>query len=175
MLDIKFLRENPDVVKQNIKNKFQDRKIPLVDEVIELDKESRKTQQEAANALAQAGLAVGNITTEYSDNVEAGRVISQGIAQGKTVDSGTSVDLVISDGKKPVYYKYSGDVNNTYGVDVTVTMYDAEGVAIPGASWSVPAGKTLSINASDIATATGKMTITGENVNETKDLSFTKQ
>ena len=36
MLDIKFLRENPDVVKQNIKNKFQDRKLPLVDEVIEL-------------------------------------------------------------------------------------------------------------------------------------------
>ena len=35
MLDIKFLRENPDVVKQNIKNKFQDRKLPLVDEVIE--------------------------------------------------------------------------------------------------------------------------------------------
>ena len=36
MLDIKFLRENPDVVKQNIKNKFQDRKLPLVDEVPEL-------------------------------------------------------------------------------------------------------------------------------------------
>ena len=42
MLDIKFLRENPDVVKQNIKNKFQDRKLPLVDEVIELDKENRE-------------------------------------------------------------------------------------------------------------------------------------
>ena len=39
MLDIKFLRENPDIVKQNIKNKFQDRKLPLVDEVIALDKE----------------------------------------------------------------------------------------------------------------------------------------
>ena len=37
MIDIKFLRENPDVVKQNIKNKFQDSKLPLVDEVIELD------------------------------------------------------------------------------------------------------------------------------------------
>ena len=37
MLDIKFLRENPDVVKQNIKNKFQDRKLPLVDVVIVLD------------------------------------------------------------------------------------------------------------------------------------------
>ncbi len=47
MLDIKFLRENPDVVKENIKNKFQDKKLPLVDEVIALDKESRATQQEA--------------------------------------------------------------------------------------------------------------------------------
>jgi len=47
MLDIKFLRENPDVVKQNIKNKFQDRKLPLVDEVIELDKERRAIQAEA--------------------------------------------------------------------------------------------------------------------------------
>ena len=47
MLDIKFLRENPDIVKQNIKNKFQDQKLGLVDEVIELDAEKRKTQQEA--------------------------------------------------------------------------------------------------------------------------------
>ena len=41
MIDIKFLRENPDIVKQNIKNKFQDEKLPLVDEVIELDKQNR--------------------------------------------------------------------------------------------------------------------------------------
>ncbi len=47
MLDLKFLRENPEVVKQNIRNKFQDKKLPLVDEVITLDKESRQTQQEA--------------------------------------------------------------------------------------------------------------------------------
>ncbi|MBQ4524324.1 MAG: serine--tRNA ligase [Lachnospiraceae bacterium] len=47
MIDLKFLRENPEIVKQNIKNKFQDGKLPLVDEVIELDAESRKTQQEA--------------------------------------------------------------------------------------------------------------------------------
>ncbi len=47
MLDIKFLRENPDVVKENIKKKFQDSKLPLVDEVIALDEESRKTKQEA--------------------------------------------------------------------------------------------------------------------------------
>ena len=47
MIDIKFLRENPDVVKQNIKNKFQDSKLPLVDEVIEFDKKSRAVKQEA--------------------------------------------------------------------------------------------------------------------------------
>lgn len=47
MIDIKFLRENPEIVKQNIKNKFQDKKLPLVDEVIALDVKARKTQQEA--------------------------------------------------------------------------------------------------------------------------------
>ena len=47
MIDIKFLRENPDVVKQNIKNKFQDSKLPLVDEVIELDAKSRAVKLEA--------------------------------------------------------------------------------------------------------------------------------
>ncbi len=47
MIDIRFLRENPDVVKQNIKNKFQDDKLPLVDEVIELDAKSRETQGKA--------------------------------------------------------------------------------------------------------------------------------
>ena len=46
MLDIKFVRENPDIVKQNIKNKFQDEKLPLVDEVIELDKKNRAIKQE---------------------------------------------------------------------------------------------------------------------------------
>ncbi len=47
MLDIKFLRENPDIVRQNIKNKFQDRKLPLVDEVIALDEKNRAAQREA--------------------------------------------------------------------------------------------------------------------------------
>ena len=47
MLDLKFFRENPDIVKQNIKNKFQDSKLELVDEVIKLDVENRKTKTEA--------------------------------------------------------------------------------------------------------------------------------
>ena len=53
MIDIKFLRENPEVVKENIKKKFQDHKLPLVDEVIVLDAEARKTQQEADNLRAE--------------------------------------------------------------------------------------------------------------------------
>ena len=47
MIDIKFLRENPEIVKQNIKNKFQEKKLPLVDEVIELDKQARAAKGEA--------------------------------------------------------------------------------------------------------------------------------
>ncbi len=53
MLDIKFLRSNPEIVKENIRNKFQDSKLPLVDEVIELDAQSRAAQQEADNLRAE--------------------------------------------------------------------------------------------------------------------------
>ena len=52
MLDIKFVRNNPEIVKQNIKNKFQDEKLPLVDEVIELDAQSRTAQKEADDLRA---------------------------------------------------------------------------------------------------------------------------
>ncbi len=53
MIDIKFLRENPDVVKENIKKKFQDSKLPLVDQVIELDAKARAAQQEADSLRAE--------------------------------------------------------------------------------------------------------------------------
>ena len=53
MLDMKFLRTNPDLVKENIRKKFQDRKLPLVDEVIELDRQSRAAQQEASDLRAE--------------------------------------------------------------------------------------------------------------------------
>lgn len=53
MLDIKFLRSNPDIVKQNIKNKFQEHKLPLVDEVIELDKRNREIKKEVETLRAE--------------------------------------------------------------------------------------------------------------------------
>ena len=77
MLDIKFLRENSDVVKQNIKNKFQDRKLPLVDEVIELDKENREIKQEVQalradrNKLSkQIGALMGQGKKEEAEEVK---------------------------------------------------------------------------------------------------------
>jgi seryl-tRNA synthetase len=57
MIDIKFLRENPDVVKENIKKKFQEHKLGLVDEVIELDDKRRATQQEADDMRAKMNQA----------------------------------------------------------------------------------------------------------------------
>ena len=53
MLDLKFVRENADIVKQNIKNKFQEEKLPLVDEVIALDADRRAAQQEADQLRAE--------------------------------------------------------------------------------------------------------------------------
>ena len=57
MLDIKFLRNNPDIVKQNIKNKFQDEKLPLVDEVIGLDQRNREIKQEVEALRAEKNKA----------------------------------------------------------------------------------------------------------------------
>lgn len=135
---------------------------------------ANKTQQEAANELAAVGLQVGNVTTEYSDNYAAGRVIRQSVTQGKTVDAGTAVDIVISDGKKPEYYSYSGSVSNTHEVPVLVVLKDANGSVI--ASWDLPAKQSLGISAKDIATSSGTIEITGDGVeNETKTVTFTKQ
>ena len=57
MLDIKFVRTNPDIVKQNIKNKFQDEKLPLVDEVIALDLRNREIKQEVEALRAEKNKA----------------------------------------------------------------------------------------------------------------------
>ncbi len=77
MLDIKFLRENPEIVKQNIRNKFQDQKLGLVDEVIELDAKKRATQQEADNLRAernklskQIGALMGQGKKEEAEEVK---------------------------------------------------------------------------------------------------------
>ena len=78
MIDIRFLRENPDAVKENIRKKFQDAKLPLVDEVIVLDEESRKTQAEADDLRSkrnkvskQIGALMGQGKKEEAEKVKA--------------------------------------------------------------------------------------------------------
>ena len=78
MLDLKFVRENPEIVKQNIRNKFQDAKLPLVDEVIELDEKSRKAKKEADDLRAsrnklskEIGKLMGQGKKEEAEAVKA--------------------------------------------------------------------------------------------------------
>ena len=78
MLDLKFLRENPEVVKENIKRKFQDAKLPLVDEVIALDKEKRTLQGEAESLRAarndlskQIGMYMKNKEIEKANEIKS--------------------------------------------------------------------------------------------------------
>ena len=77
MLDLRFVRENPEIVKQNIRNKFQDAKLPSVDEVIELDEENRKVKKEADDLLAsrnkiskQIGALMGQGKKEEAEEVK---------------------------------------------------------------------------------------------------------
>ena len=88
MLDIKFLRENPDVVKQNIKNKFQDSKLPLVDEVIELDKRNREIKGEVEALRAEKNKISKMIGTLMKEGKreEAEEVKKQVTANAETVD-----------------------------------------------------------------------------------------
>ncbi len=88
MIDIKLIRENPDVVRQNIKNKFQDEKLPLVDEVIGLDKEARAVQQEADDLRAKRNKLskqIGGLMAQGKKD-EAEAVKEQAARDGERID-----------------------------------------------------------------------------------------
>ena len=88
MIDIRLIRENPDLVRENIRKKFQDAKLPLVDEVIELDKANRAAINEASNLRAernalskQIGMLMGQAKKDPSKLAEAEAVKAQVTAQ----------------------------------------------------------------------------------------------
>ena len=90
MLDIRFIRENPDVVKENIKKKFQDEKLPLVDRVLDLDRENRDTIQEAQDLRTardtlskQIGVLMGQSKKDPSKLQEAEAVKAQVVANAE--------------------------------------------------------------------------------------------
>lgn len=87
MIDIKFLRENPEVVKQNIRNKFQDRKLPMVDEVIEFDKDRRELLQEKEALQAERN----KISKEIGKLMGQGKKDEAMAIKAKVADTGKRI------------------------------------------------------------------------------------
>ena len=99
MIDIKFLRENPDAVKENIKKKFQDSKLPLVDEVIELDKKSREAKGNADALRANRNKLSKQIGALYAQGKkdEAEQLKAQVAAQGEELAALEAAEAELSE------------------------------------------------------------------------------
>ena len=116
MLDIKFVCNNPDVVKQNIKNKFQDEKLPLVDEVIDLYQKSLKAKQESEalranrNKLSkQIGVLMGQAKQDPSKKEEAEAVKAQVSAQAEEMKRLTAEAAELTEKVNSLYGQIMGN------------------------------------------------------------------
>ena len=125
MLDIKFVRENPDLVKENIKKKFQDAKLPLVDEVIELDERKRAAQKEVDDLKAKKN--------------KTAKEIGMLMAQGKKDEAEKVKAEVADDG---VRIAELDKMNNELQEQITKIMYTIPQIIDP----TVPIGKDDSEN-----------------------------
>lgn len=104
MLDIKFVRENPEIVKQNIKNKFQEGKLPLVDEVIELDRIRRETQQKADALRAsrnKLSKQIGGLMAK-GQKAEAEEVKAQVTAQSQELSEAEAMETELEEKIKKI-------------------------------------------------------------------------
>ena len=128
MLDIKFLRENPDIVKQNIKNKFQDRKLPLVDEVIELDLENRKIKQEVEALRAdrnKLSKQIGGLMAK-GEKEEAERVKAEVAKNSSRVDELTEKEKEVEEKIKKIMMTIPNIIDQT----VPIGKDDSENVEV---------------------------------------------
>lgn len=143
------------------------------------------SEAEAKNTLSSAGLTVTSVSNEYSDTIAAGNVISQSIAAGKYVDAGTNISLVISNGPKTTYYKFSakitapGDSSNVTGANIV--LKNSEGTVIEEWKNVDISSFPYSIEKGDIAsTNSGTLLITwllkdGTTQVQNQSVSFTQQ
>ena len=128
MLDIKFLRENPEIVKENIKKKFQDDKLPLVDEVIELDRQARATQQEADDLRAKRNKLskqIGGLMAK-GQKEEAEAVKAQVVEFGERLDALEAQEPVLAAKIKKIMMT----IPNIIDPSVPVGKDDSENVEI---------------------------------------------
>ena len=86
MLDLRFVRENPEIVKQNIRNKFQDEKLPLVDEVIDLDAKNRAAKAEGDNLRAARNKLSKQIGQLMAQGKPGAKARPKGVVDAHTVE-----------------------------------------------------------------------------------------
>ena len=128
MLDIKFVRENPDVVKENIRKKFQDQKIPMVDEVIALDKENRNIKQEVESLRAnknKISKQIGALMAQGKKE-EAEEVKKEVAASGAKIDELSAREKEVEEKIKTIMMT----IPNIIDPSVPVGKDDSENVEI---------------------------------------------
>lgn len=170
------------VISQNPSASSTGKKGDTITIVVSQGKESVKvpnvvgmTQENAKSTLQTSGLGVGSVSTDYSDTVAEGCVISQGTGAGSYVDAGSSVTLVVSLGSKTTYYKYSRSIQNSGTTEMTVTLKDSTGKTLYNGK--IPAGQQLTINANNITTSSGTIhySVDGNESSKPEDVGFDKQ
>ena len=128
MLDIKFVRENPDVVKENIRKKFQDQKIPMVDEVIALDQENRNIKQEVESLRAnknKISKQIGALMAQGKKE-EAEEVKKEVAASGARIDELSAREKEVEEKIKTIMMT----IPNIIDPSVPVGKDDSENVEI---------------------------------------------
>ena len=128
MLDIKFVRENPDVVKENIRKKFQDQKIPMVDEVIALDQENRNIKQEVESLRAnknKISKQIGALMAQGKKE-EAEEVKTEVAASGARIDELSAREKEVEEKIKTIMMT----IPNIIDPSVPVGKDDSENVEI---------------------------------------------
>ena len=128
MLDIKFVRENPDVVKENIRKKFQDQKIPMVDEVIALDQENRNIKQEVESLRANKNKIIKQIGALMAQGKkeEAEEVKKEVAASGAKIDELSAREKEVEEKIKTIMMT----IPNIIDPSVPVGKDDSENVEI---------------------------------------------
>ena len=128
MLDIKFVRENPEIVKQNIRNKFQDSKLPLVDEVMELDKRNREIKQEVEALRAERNKIskmIGGLMKE-GKREEAEEAKKQVTANAETVEKLSAEEKKVEEKIKTIMMT----IPNIIDPSVPIGKDDSENVEV---------------------------------------------
>lgn len=135
---------------------------------------TNKTQSDATSTLSAAGLSVSNVSSEYSDDVAEGKIISQGIDAGKYVDSGTALSLTVSLGKETILYRFSKTISAIDNLDTAYTLYDANNKKIT--TWTVKATDgSKNASASGITTSNGTLSYDNGTTTGSDAVSFIKQ